>query len=79
MNSNENEREYRKELQYQIDHWKNRAQTAEKFLRMLMNEFPEANAMVLDRAKCDIDNSDVRCRGCNCWKSKQKEKPTNDP
>lgn len=79
MTNTEIERKYREELQSQIKQWRERAMISEKYLRMVLGEFPEANAYILDKAKCNTERADVQCRNCTCWKSKQRERPTNEP
>lgn len=79
MTNAEIERKYREELQFQIKHWRERATTSEKYLRMILDEFPEANAYLVDKAKCDVKRADVRCKNCSCWKKDEKEAPVNEP
>lgn len=72
------ERKYREELQFQIKHWRERASIAEKYLRMLMQEIPGAQAFIVDKAKCDVKDANVQCKSCNCWKKQEQKEPFTD-
>lgn len=79
MNKIEIEKKYREELQFQIKHWKDRAMTSEKYLRLVLTQFPEVNAFISDKAKCDVKDSNIQCKNCDCWKKNQPKEETNEP
>lgn len=78
MTEEEIELAHKRELRDMLRYWKNRALQSEKMLK-IVSEIPNVALFLQERMKCESKNVDIKCSKCNCWKSKEIERATNEP